>query len=212
MKKALLLCAALLVAGCGEKSSSEESEPAAGNPAASAENAEDTNDAPPSLRDTGAERFLKDAVDAESIEWGASSGKRSRFPRPGALSYRINESKPFTGWVKAGVNGSGEVFGFERFKDGMKVSTADYHENGQKAAQLAYKDGKKHGLETQYYENGQKLYEVTFREGKQEGLETQYYENGQKQAEWSFRDGRELSAKYWNSKGEEVETIEETRN
>ena len=34
-------------------------------------------------------------------------------------------------------------------------------------------------------------------------------ENGQKKSDTIFKDGKELSAKYWNSKGEEVETFEE---
>jgi len=36
-----------------------------------------------------------------------------------------------------------------------------------------------------------------------------WHENGQKQAEATYKDGEEVSAKYWNRKGEEVETEEE---
>ena len=36
-----------------------------------------------------------------------------------------------------------------------------------------------------------------------------WHENGQKQAEATYKDGEEVSGKYWNSKGEEVETEEE---
>jgi hypothetical protein len=38
-----------------------------------------------------------------------------------------------------------------------------------------------------------------------------WHGNGQKKAEVTIKDGKELSAKYWNRKGEEVETREEAR-
>ncbi len=96
MKKALLLFAALLVAGCGEKSSSEGSESASENPTASNESAEPSADtAKPSdnsvtlpLSDADVERLLKEAVEGDSIE-----------EREG-LIYQINESKPYSGWAK----------------------------------------------------------------------------------------------------------------
>ncbi|MDB4521642.1 hypothetical protein N9080_05585, partial [Akkermansiaceae bacterium] len=61
----------------------------------------------------------------------------------------------------------------------------------------------------QWDENGQKEVEATMKDGKPDGLMTEWHENGQKQAEVIFKDGEEVSAKYWNSKGEEVETEEE---
>ena len=148
MKKALLLFAALLVAGCGEKS----------------------------LSDADVERLLKEAVDRDSIE------------ERNGLYYQTNESEPYSGWTKK-MYDSGQVKGLGQFKD-----------------------GKADGLLTQWYENGQKMAEQTHKEGKLDGLQTAWYENGQKRAEVTFRDGKELSAKYWNRKGEEVETEEEAKD
>ena len=42
-----------------------------------------------------------------------------------------------------------------------------------------------------------------------DGPWTGWHENGQKQAEETYKDGEAISEKWWNSKGEEVETMEE---
>jgi antitoxin component YwqK of YwqJK toxin-antitoxin module len=42
-----------------------------------------------------------------------------------------------------------------------------------------------------------------------DGLYTAWHENGQKQVEGTYKDGKVISEKWWNSKGEEVETAEE---
>jgi antitoxin component YwqK of YwqJK toxin-antitoxin module len=62
-----------------------------------------------------------------------------------------------------------------------------------------------------WHENGQKSYEATYKDGKQDGLRTRWHENGQKKAEINFKNGNpvEGSEKYWNSKGERVDSIEE---
>ena len=54
------------------------------------------------------------------------------------------------------------------------------------------------------------LYAVgTIKDGKPDSLQTAWHENGQKALEATYKDGEEVSMKYWNSKGEEVETAEE---
>ncbi len=142
MKRLVLLFAALLVAGCGEKSSSEGSESASEKPTAPSET-------PNSLSDADVERLLKEAVDHESLE------------ERGDFLYQNDE--PYSGWVKS-VADSGQVMGLGQCKD-----------------------------------------------GKPDGLSMAWHENGQKIAETTFKDGEEVSGKYWNSKGEEVETYQEAR-
>ncbi len=168
MKKLVLLFAALLVAGCGEKSSSEGSESASEKPTPSNESAEPSGDTPNSLSDADVERLLKEAVEEESLQY-----------RDG-LFYHNNE--PCSGWAK-GMYDSGQPKGLGQFKD-----------------------GKQDGLEMRWHENGQKSYEATYKDGELDGLRTRWHENGQKKSETTFKDGKELSAKYWNSKGEEVAT------
>ena len=82
MKKFVLLFAALLVVGCGEKSSSEGSESASESAEPSADTAkpppaetpvaespsEEPSETPNSLSDADVERLLKDAVDYDSLQ------------------------------------------------------------------------------------------------------------------------------------------------
>ena len=43
-----------------------------------------------------------------------------------------------------------------------------------------------------------------------DGPWTGWHKNGQKRAEATIEDGEQISAKSWNSEGEEVETTEES--
>ena len=90
--------------------------------------------------------------------------------------------------------------------DGLSVW---WHENGQKEKEINWKDGKKDGLSTTWNENGEKKWEENYKDGKEEGLVVGWHENGQKYFELNFKDGVEISAKYWNSKGEPVDSEEE---
>ena len=128
MKILLLLFAALLVAGCGEKSSDSVTLP---------------------LSDSKVKKLLEEAVELDSL--------RERDD----LVCRVNESEPYSGWAKK------------------------MYDSGQVKMLAPYKDGKEDGLKTIWHENGQKA-----------GVET-------------WKDNKCISAKYWNSKGEEVETQEE---
>ena len=58
------------------------------------------------------------------------------------------------------------------------------------------------------YENGQKT-EANLKDGKRDGLIVLWHENGQKALEQKYKDGEEISAKYWNNKGEPVDSLEE---
>ena len=65
--------------------------------------------------------------------------------------------------------------------------------------------GKIYGL----YKNGRKLAEGNYKDGKQESLTVEWHENGQKASESDWKDGKKISSKYWNNKGEPVDTYEE---
>ena len=58
------------------------------------------------------------------------------------------------------------------------------------------------------YNNGKM--ETNFKDGKEHGLKTMLYKNGQKQGEAYFKDGVQISVKFWNSKGEPVDTLRES--
>jgi len=105
------------------------------------------------------------------------------------LYYLPNESKPYSGWAK------------------------EMYDSGQVEKLGKFKDGKPDGLVTGWHPNGQKRGEGTAKDGKQDGLQMAWHENGQKAAEATYKDGEKASGtfKYWNSKGEEVETYQESR-
>ena len=60
------------------------------------------------------------------------------------------------------------------------------------------------------YDSGEVERLAQAKDGKPDGPYTLWHENGQKRTEGIWKDGERLSGKYWNSKGEEVETEEET--
>ena len=176
MRTLALLFAAILVAGCGEKSSSEGSaKPSlAGTLFALEPQSEAPSDTPNSLSDADIERLLKEAVDVDEP-----------LEERGDLVYQDN--KPYSGWMK-GMYDSGQVEFLGQAKD-----------------------GKPDGLWTSWHEKGQKESEGIFKDGKPDGLWTSWYENGQKRHEMTYKDGKMISEKWWNSKGEEVETWEEAQ-
>jgi antitoxin component YwqK of YwqJK toxin-antitoxin module len=96
-----------------------------------------------------------------------------------------------------------------KFKNG-NGTVYNYWDNGQKSYKGTYKEGKQDGLQNSWYENGQKEFEGIYADGKENGLHTEWHDNGKKWMEVTYKDGEYISDKYWNSKGEEVETYEES--
>ncbi len=119
-----------------------------------------------------------------------------------------------------------------RFKDDtLDGARSEWYENGQKALEGGFKNGNIHGTWTFWnedgeqtgegdykdgdgtfirsYPSGQKMSQGTYKDSKLDGVFLRWHKNGQKALEGTFKDGEEVSVKYWNSKGEEVETEEE---
>jgi antitoxin component YwqK of YwqJK toxin-antitoxin module len=237
MKRLVLLFAALLVAGCGEKEKP--------------------------LSDAEAERILKGAVhidDVAKLTRTAAEASSLSKDDDGKVFWD-RTGRAYSGWFK-GRYESGEVEELMQVKDGwfnglmttwhkngQKKTEETYkgdkgeilhgpymqwhengqkehegiykddknhgpytswHKNGQKAGEATYKDGKRNGPATSWHETGQKEREGTYKDGKKDGLRTRWHENGQKWAEGTYKDGEKISDKYWNSKGEEVDSWTET--
>ena len=108
-----------------------------------------------------------------------------------------------------GCGGKDEVTAETKPKtEGVNENEVEYREGiyHLKGSDTPY-TGKFYGL----YENGQKSVEVNFKGGKQNGLQLKWHENGQKFYEANFKNGEfvEGSEKYWNSKGEPVDSQKE---
>ena len=114
--------------------------------------------------------------------------------------------KSFTLWK----NGQKETE--SNYKDGKEDGLyLGWYENGKKQFESNYKDGKEDGLVVYWDENGKKEYEGNWKDGKEDGLMVWLNENGQKLVEENFKDGELISRKYWNSKGEPVDSQEEAK-
>jgi antitoxin component YwqK of YwqJK toxin-antitoxin module len=112
---------------------------------------------------------------------------------------------------------------FRLYKNGQKLSEGNFkngkpdglirgwHKNGQKMSELNFKDGKEDGVLMVWHENGQKRGQFNYKNGKEDGVWAKWHENGQKAAEANFKDGEGVlgSVKFWNSKGEPVDSEEE---
>jgi len=85
------------------------------------------------------------------------------------------------------------------------------HPNGQKAEEANIKDGKPDGLAVGWYEDGQKKGEGNWKDGKKDGLFVEWHENGQKKLEGNYKDNKGIkgSSKFWNNKGEPVDSYKE---
>ena len=125
------------------------------------------------------------------------------------IAYLKGSDTPYTGEFYE-LYPSGKRNWEVNFKDGKPDGLLRrWHENGQKEEEANFKDGKLERLRRIWHENGQKESEAIYKDHKLDGLNRAWHKNGQKKAEGNFKDGKRISAKYWNSKGESVDTIEE---
>ena len=83
--------------------------------------------------------------------------------------------------------------------------------NGRKAQEELYENGKRHGLSVFWHAHGKKNAEGNYKSGKPNGMHVMWWENGQKMNESLYENGKAVSGskKYWNRKGEPVDSQEE---
>ena len=134
MKKPVLLFAALLVAGCGEKSSDSVTLP---------------------LSDADVERLVKEAVDIESLEERDDLFYQNNEPFSGWVKKMYDSGQVWgLGRHKDGKPDGLTISFYENgqkkdettFKDGKEDGLrTKWHENGQKEHEGIYKDDKDHG-------------------------------------------------------------------
>jgi len=96
------------------------------------------------------------------------------------------------------------------YKDGKREgSMVFWYENGQRETQQNFKNNEKEGSFIWWYENGQIRAEGNFKADKKEGQELHWHKNGQSMSKGNFKDGKLISERYWNSKGEPVDSFKE---
>ena len=85
------------------------------------------------------------------------------------------------------------------------------HKNEKVSGRTSYQNGILNGPCSTWYDNGQKESEVNFKNGKFEGFYFKWHRNGQRFSESCFVSGELIkgSEKYWNTKGEPVNSITE---
>ena len=80
--------------------------------------------------------------------------------------------------------------------DGVKMDDLEFRDR------IAYfEDSPYTGKGFEMYINGQKQAEMNFKNGKKEGSEITWHLNGQKFSEVNYKDGEKISEKFWNKKG-----------
>ena len=86
-----------------------------------------------------------------------------------------------------------------------------YYENGQIKAKGNLTNNKQNGLWLGWYESGSKKFERIYKNGKRDGFGVAWHENGEKLWDGNFMDDKPVkkSLKFWNSKGETVDSLEE---
>ena len=168
----------------------------------------------------------------EGVNWDELD-ERGEFPN---FIYFIKGSDTLYTGKTYELNRNGQKWIERNLKNGsMEGLEMFWHENGQKEIERNWKNGKLEGLEVRWYENGQKYREGNWKNGSMEGLFVYWHENGKKKLEENFknsqwngsliewhkngqklgeqnyREGKlvEGSAKYWNSKGEPVDSYKE---
>ena len=127
----------------------------------------------------------------------------------GDINYLKGSDAPYTG-KSYGVHPNGQKEFEMNHKDGkLDGIWVEWRENGQKWREVNYKGGKEDGLQLGWYKNGQKEAETNYKDGKPDGLWVSWHENGEKRGEGNIKDGKQISKKWWNNKGEPVDTWRE---
>ena len=128
------------------------------------------------------------------------------------VAYEVKSNKPYSGnAVELWPHGQKKKEA--TYKDGkLDGLETQWYESGQKEHEFNYKDGEEDGVVTYWHVNGQKQLEFNYKDGEEDGVVTYWHENGQKQHEVKYKHGKELedSKKWWNSKGEPVDSEEES--
>ena len=172
----------------------------------------------------GDQEFLKAKPDRVSFEKiierdGVTYLKSSNLPFTGICFHTENGMKIEQSVLKGKPHGKSFIW----WPNGKKAEEGNYvngqsngllmrwHPNGTQASKVNYKNDKKNGLWEGWHDNGNKSGKVYYKDGKPDGVGTEWYKNGLKKVQVEYKDGKEISLKFWNLEGQEVDSLEETK-
>ena len=115
--------------------------------------------------------------------------------------------------VKEEANTEAPVTQVKPEPEGVNLDKLEFREESEGIVYLRGSDAPYTGKAYELYPDGQKKQEGNFKNGKRDGLIVLWHENGQKMAESNYRNGNKIegSEKFWNSKGEPVESFKEAQ-
>lgn len=119
------------------------------------------------------------------------------------LAYSKNDSKLFTGYV-CDKYSNHQIQFVTYYKEGCKISTTSFYDNGEKSEVLLYVDGKLQGSYFCWDEDGKILIEGKYENGLEHGFWT-FYNHGVRNSFGTYRFGCKSGIwKYFNEKGEMI--------
>ena len=80
---------------------------------------------------------------------------------------------------------SGDILDHEAYTGTKSI----FYPEGNKKAEIYYKNGKKYGISTAWYENGKDKIKANFKDGLPDGMFTMWYENGEMKSQMEWENG-----------------------
>ena len=147
--------------------------------------------------------FISSLVKPEGVNYNKIEGREG-------IIYLKGSDTPYAGkFFRLYKNGQKQ--GESTLKNGkLDGATNTWYEDGKREMESNWKNGKVHGLQLGWHKNGQKAREGNLKDEKEDGLQMAWHENGQKAIEENYKDGEKISGKYWNRKGEPVDSVKES--
>ena len=158
-----------------------------------------------------------------NVKKGREDGLSVSWHGNGQKKVEVNFKDGLQNGLAIGWHENGQKESEINFKDGVEISAKYWSSKGvegvnenelEQRESIYYLKGSNTpytGKVFLFHDNGKKEMKGNYKDGKQDGLWTEWHENGQKGSEGNYKNSKlvEGSAKYWNSKGEPVDSREE---
>jgi len=122
------------------------------------------------------------------------------------LVYEIGQNTPFTG-IHITRDKDGNKFHTKSYLNGILTLMTVWYEDGTKAVETEYKNGKMNGYFLTWHRNGNIWSKSNIKDGKENGTTTKYYKNSQKKSAAIFDNGKILEATDWDEDGYKIISV-----